>query len=162
VTQQKITDTEMDVARGPRVVPPVYLLAAVALMLLLHHLVPVRQLIAWPWRWAGLAILIAGLLFGFSAVALFRRHHTTLRPGHRSTQLVDRGPFRFTRNPMYVGMTIALIGVAILLGSLTPWAAVPLFVWVINRNVIPLEERMLLSAFGEEYAQYQSRVRRWV
>ncbi|HSV12639.1 MAG TPA: isoprenylcysteine carboxylmethyltransferase family protein [Tepidisphaeraceae bacterium] len=149
-------------ARPIRVVPPVYLLAAVILMLLLHRFAPVRQLIQWPWRWIGVAVIVGGLAFGFSAVALFRRHRTPLRPGQASSSLVDSGPFRVTRNPIYVGMTIALAGVAVLLGSLTPWAVVPLFVLVINRNVIPLEERMLLGAFGEEYTRYQARVRRWI
>jgi protein-S-isoprenylcysteine O-methyltransferase Ste14 len=154
--------SEATANRGPRVIPPVYLLAAVVAMLALHRLAPVRQLIQWPWRWVGLAVSAGGVLFGFSAVALFRRHRTTLRPGQRSTQLVDGGPFRVTRNPMYVGMTIALVGVALMLGTATPWVVVPLFVWLINRNVIPLEERMLLGAFGDEYARYQARVRRWI
>jgi protein-S-isoprenylcysteine O-methyltransferase Ste14 len=156
------TLSQSTATRPLRVIPPVYLLAAVILMVLLHRFAPVRQLIQWPWRWVGVAVIVGGLMFGFSAVALFRRHRTTLRPGQASTMLVDRGPFRVTRNPMYLGMTIALVGVALLLGSATPWAVVPLFAWVINRNVIPLEERMLLGAFGDDYARYQARVRRWI
>jgi protein-S-isoprenylcysteine O-methyltransferase Ste14 len=156
------TLSESTTTRSLRIVPPVYLLAAVIVMLLLHRFVPVRQLIGWPWRWIGVAVIVGGLAFGFSAVALFRRHRTTLRPGQASTALVDAGPFRVTRNPMYVGMTIALMGVALLLGSLTPWAVVPLFGIVIDRNVIPLEERMLVGVFGDEYARYQARVRRWI
>jgi protein-S-isoprenylcysteine O-methyltransferase Ste14 len=105
---------------------------------------------------------VAGLVPGLSAVRSFFRHKTTLIPGGVSSHLVTEGVYRFTRNPMYVGMTVVLAGAAMLFGSLTPWLLVPLFVLAIDRDVIPFEEAVLVAAFGEEYRHYQSRVRRWI
>jgi protein-S-isoprenylcysteine O-methyltransferase Ste14 len=148
--------------RGPRVMPPVYLLAAILAMLLLHRLIPVYQWLAGPWRRIGWLVIIAGLAIGVATVRLFFRHKTAIRPGQVSTRLMTDGLFRFTRNPIYIGMTIILIGEAILLGSLTPLLAIPAFIWCIQVNIIPVEEAMLTEVFGEEYRQYQQRVRRWI
>jgi protein-S-isoprenylcysteine O-methyltransferase Ste14 len=84
----------------PRIIPPVYLLASAGAMVALHHFLPLRHLLGWPWRWAGLALVVAGLALGAWAIGLFRSRNTTLRPGHSSTRLVTDGPFQFTRNPM--------------------------------------------------------------
>jgi protein-S-isoprenylcysteine O-methyltransferase Ste14 len=145
----------------PRILPPVYLLIAVLAMSALHAFLPVRQLIQWPWRWAGVGLIVFALVPGVSAVRGFILRKTTLKPGGVSSQLITDGPYRFTRNPMYLGMTLLLAGTAVLLGSLGPWLIVPLFVYVINHNIIPIEEAMLVEAFGEEYRQYRARVRRW-
>jgi protein-S-isoprenylcysteine O-methyltransferase Ste14 len=115
-----------------------------------------------PWRWLGLAPLIGGLLLGAWAVRLFRKHETTIRPGQVSNRLMTNGPYRFTRNPIYVGMVLVLVGVALLLASLTPWLVVPVFICVIAINVIPVEEAMLAERFAQEYHDYCARVRRWI
>ncbi len=107
-------------------------------------------------------MILASVVFAFPAVRLIRKHDTTIRPGEISSALVLEGPYRITRNPMYVGMTFALIGLAILLGSLSPWLVIPLFVVAIDRNIVPVEEALLGQAFGERYAEYCRRVRRWL
>ena len=72
------------------------------------------------------------------------------------------GPYRFTRNPMYLGMTTALTGVAILLGTLTPFLLIPLFAAWIDFRFISREETMLVGTFGEEYERFRREVRRWI
>jgi protein-S-isoprenylcysteine O-methyltransferase Ste14 len=79
-----------------------------------------------------------------------------------SSALVVDGPFRFTRNPVYLGMVLFLFGVGVLLGSLTPFLVIPLFALVIDRRFVRVEEAMLTKAFGPSYSAYQSRVRRWL
>lgn len=148
--------------RRPRVIPPVYFAAAVAVMIALHWYLPLRRLMPRPWNWLGLVpIAVAAVLSGW-AISLFIWRRTTVHPGHTPTRLVTGGPFRFTRNPMYVSLTLMLIGVAVLLGSVSPWLMVPLFVWGINHNIIPGEEARMVEAFGEKYRQYQAHVRRWL
>jgi protein-S-isoprenylcysteine O-methyltransferase Ste14 len=142
--------------------PPVYLLAAIAAMVALHYLLPGRQILDAPWRWAGAVPIIAGLALGVWVATLFRRRKTTIKPGDVSSSLVTEGPFRLSRNPIYLGMTCILVGTALALGSLVPWLVVPVFVVLIGYNVIPVEEAMLEDTFGQSYADYRAHVRRWI
>jgi len=148
--------------RPIRVVPPLYFLATVTTMLVVHKLAPLCQLIPSPWKWLGMIPIAAGLLLSGWAASLFIRRGTTLRPGQPSSHLVTGGPCNYTRNPMYLGLTSILLGLAVRLGSFSPWLLIPVFVWLIERNVIPVEEAMLAAAFGEAYRQYRVRVRRWI
>ncbi|MBN1890783.1 MAG: isoprenylcysteine carboxylmethyltransferase family protein [Thermoflexales bacterium] len=84
------------------------------------------------------------------------------KPFHASMALITDGAFRITRNPMYLGFVLALIGAALLLGSLTVWIIVPLFAVLMDRLFITSEERMLKSAFGQAWLEYKARVRRWI
>jgi protein-S-isoprenylcysteine O-methyltransferase Ste14 len=142
--------------------PPVYLLAAIVAMAALEWLLPVGGVLPVPWRWLGLVPLIGGLLLGGWAARLFHKHQTTIKPGQISNRLMSDGPYRFTRNPIYVGMVLVLAGVALLLGGLAAWFVLPVFIWLIARNVIPVEESMLAERFGQEYHDYRARVRRWI
>jgi protein-S-isoprenylcysteine O-methyltransferase Ste14 len=148
--------------RISRAHPPVYFFAALALMVTLHRVVPVWQVVPATWRRAGWLPILAGLIMACWAAGLFRLRKTTLRPGVASSRLVTDGPFRFTRNPMYLGMALALAGVAGHLGSLSPWLVLPAFVGAIDRFVVPVEEAMLRESFGEEYGRYLANVRRWI
>jgi protein-S-isoprenylcysteine O-methyltransferase Ste14 len=148
--------------RPPRIFPPIYLLAAILGMIALHRLVPGAIVLPRSWRWLGLAPFIGGLVLGIGAARLFAKHKTTIKPGDTSTYLLTAGPYRFSRNPIYLGMVLVLIGVAAMLGSSTPWLLVPVFIWLINRNVIPVEEAMMTAAFGSAYERYCGRIRRWL
>ena len=111
----------------------------------------------------GIAIVL-GLLVVALGARTFWRHHTTINPVdiEQASALVTDGIFRYSRNPMYVGFTIVLIGWAVCLAA--PWALIgPLgFVFFINRFQIIPEERMMHSKFGDAYNGYRARVRRWV
>ena len=148
--------------RPPRIFPPVYLLATILGTVALHKLAPGTVVLTSPWNWLGLVPLIVGLMLGGAAARLFWKHKTSIKPGDVSTYLLTAGPYRFSRNPVYLGMTLVLVGAAAMLGSLTPWLLVPVFVWLINRNVIPVEETMMAAGFGPEYRRYCERVRRWL
>jgi protein-S-isoprenylcysteine O-methyltransferase Ste14 len=87
---------------------------------------------------------------------------TTIKPSETPTSLVVEGPFRFSRHPMYLGMTAVLIGVAGVLGTLTPWIVVPVFVAAMERVFIRREEAAMQEAFGESYRKYAETVRRWL
>jgi protein-S-isoprenylcysteine O-methyltransferase Ste14 len=157
------TESESETAlRPPRIFPPVYLLAAILGMAVLDKYVPGTIVLQSPWRWLGLAPFVGGLTLGIAAARLFWKHKTTIKLGDASTHLLTAGPYRLSRNPIYLGMALLLVGVAMLLGSLTPWLLMPVFIWLISRNVIPVEEAMMTAAFGTEYQQYRKQVRRWL
>jgi len=112
----------------------------------------------------ALALLVIGQSISISGMMSFRRAKTTMnpiKPGAASS-LVSSGVYRFTRNPMYLGLSVTLLGWAMFLSNPLALLAVPLFVLYINRFQIDPEERVLSSLFGAEYAAYKEKVRRWL
>jgi len=145
-----------------RLNPPAYLLMAIIVMVLLHRFAPVRCLIPTPWTWIGLIPFLGGAVLTVRAARLFNLAGTPKKPFERSTRLVLDGPYRFTRNPMYLGMVTGLFGLAILSGTLSPWAVPPLFGLFIQARFIVHEEAMMERLFGAEYLAFRKRVRRWL
>ena len=147
---------------GWHVLPPVYFLAALILMALLHYELPGAQLIESPWRYIGAVLIAAGLAWVSWAALLFRRAGTAIRPYQPSTALVVTGPYRVTRNPMYLAMVVILLGTGILFGSAVPFLVVPAFAVLIELRFIRMEEGVLETTFGQAYRDYQAKVRRWL
>ena len=113
--------------------------------------------------WAAGAVLLAlGVLIAGWSLALFRRARTTTVPGKASASLVTSGPYRFTRNPMYVALSLAYLGEAGLLKQVWPVIFLPLVLAYLNWVVIPVEEARLREVFGERYDRYRASVRRWL
>ena len=112
--------------------------------------------------------LLGGILVGLGIVlavwgtATFRSAKTAILPFHPASQLVTGGPYRFTRNPMYSGMTLVHVGVSALLNSAWPLILLPVVLLVVRLRVIAREESYLEGAFGAEYDAFRSRVRRWL
>ena len=106
------------------------------------------------------AIVFLALVVG--AVSAFRRAHTTLIPNKPATAFVTRGPYGFTRNPMYLSLVALYVAVALWLNSWWTFVLLPVVVFVIDRAVIAREEHYLSAAFPTEYSAYRSRVRRWL
>ena len=123
---------------------------------------PLPPLLLFPWRAAGAIFGTAGVALVLWAGTIFTRVGTAIHPLARSSFLVRSGPFRFSRNPIYLGMVLILSGAALALGSATPWLIIPGFIWVIARQVVAGEERKLTAEFGAEYLEYCTRVRRWL
>jgi len=147
---------------GHRIVPPVYFLAAVAASVALHFGMPVGVVVPSPVNLAGGVLVAAGLGITLWAAGLFRAAGTPLIPFERSTALVTGGIYRWTRNPMYLGLIAALLGLALLLGTLGAFVPVPFFVWQIRRAFVIPEEAFLEGLFGSRYLEYKARVRRWL
>lgn len=146
-----------------KIVPPIYLLLTMALVYLADRFMPLVNWVPEPVsRPVALLLLAFGLvLIGHSARA-FSKAETGIVPFDPATSLVTGGFYRFTRNPMYLGMLLILLGMAFKTGSLGGFLPIPLFVWVINHNFIRGEEEFLEDAFGDHYLAYKSRVRRWL
>ena len=130
-------------------------------MLALHFLWPGHRWNLGMTRWWGLPFALAGVVLVVGSARRFAAR-TTLRPGETPSELVTDGFHRYSRNPMYVGMGVALVGGFVMLGSLTPLLAVPLFFWCMRTRFIAYEEQVLERRFGEEYRAYKRRVRRFL
>jgi protein-S-isoprenylcysteine O-methyltransferase Ste14 len=110
----------------------------------------------------GWSLVTAGVLVMGSAVVAFRRAGTTPIPTKPVTAFVTDGPYRFTRNPMYLGWVLVYLGAAVLANALWPLLLLPFVVIVVRRRVIAREEAYLERRFGETYRAYKARVRRWL
>jgi len=111
---------------------------------------------------AGVVLFAAGAVIAGWGLMIFHRIGTTTVPGQCSDRLVTWGPYRFTRNPMYVGLTLAYLGEAALLRQLWPVPLLVLVLAYLQWTVVPLEESRLREVFGADYVAYCGRVRRWV
>ena len=151
-----------------KVPPPVWWLLAATAMWALDRWLPVQRLDAGLARpllavLAGAVALVGSALVG-EAMLRFVRARTTVHPLHpeHASRLVVAGTYRYTRNPMYLGLLMLLAAWALWLGSLSVWLVLPLFVFVLTRLQIVPEERALAAKFGEDYHAYCGAVRRWL
>lgn len=109
----------------------------------------------------GLLAVIGGLDLMAWGFFTFRRAHTSLVPHREASQLVETGPYRFTRNPMYGGLTLIYVGGAAIANSIWPLIMLPAVLMLLFRLVIAREERYLETAFGASYREYRTKVGRW-
>ena len=149
---------------GVRVLPPLIYAGLFIVGYAVHRAVPVRL---WsdprpPVRLVAWGVVAAGALLAASAVALFRRAGTTPNPTQPTTALVIHGPYRVTRNPMYLGLGLCYLGVALLVNSVWPFVLFPAVIVWVQRWVIAREEAYLERTFADDYRTYRARVRRWL
>ena len=136
-------------------------LAGLAVQRVLPIAIPSPAL-AWVIRVAGFVFVGVGIAVAFSALGIFRKTKTTTVPHETPSTLVISGPYRFTRNPMYVGLTLIYLGVAGTRLDVWPAIVLPLLLAYVNFVVIPVEEQNLRGVFGDAYQEYGARVGRWL
>lgn len=146
-----------------KIVPPVWLLLFLFTALLLHNLLPETRVFDFPLPITGLLLALCGVALNVGAARLFRKEGTEIlptSPGNRV--LVTHGTFRFSRNPMYLGMVLVLLGIAFYIGSLPMFVAALAQFLVLNFVFIPFEENKMARQFTGQYAAYKMKVRRWL
>ena len=142
--------------------PPVYFLAALIAVAALTLAVSASAFSSPLFQVAGVTLLFAGVWLNVRGAGQFESAGTPIRPGSRGGALVTDGVFRFSRNPMYLGMASTLLGAALALDSAVALLVTPFFVWVIDRGFVAKEESILEDEFGEAYREYRGQVRRWL
>jgi protein-S-isoprenylcysteine O-methyltransferase Ste14 len=113
-------------------------------------------------RWAGWVVAILGVAFSAWGILTFQLVGTTWLPFESASRLVQQGPYRFSRNPMYVGATLTYVGVALAMNVGWPLLLLPFVLWGLFVFVIREEEKYLGATFGADYDAYCKRVRRWI
>lgn len=144
------------------VLPPTYVYLSIGAMLLLHFTVPVVKIIHQPWNLLGIIPVIVGLGLNLVGDNAFKKCKTTVKPFEESTTLITSGVFQISRNPMYLGFVLIMSGIAIFMGSLTPYAIIIVFIMLIDNVFIRVEEIMLEEKFGKSWLEYKRKVRRWI
>ena len=156
-----MTDTNSD-APNVKIVPPLVYLAGLAVGFLANVWMPIK-FIPDPLAWALGGFLIAcGAILAGSALLRFKGVRTTVRPDRPASTLVIAGPYTITRNPMYLGLALVYLGIAIVGQSVWALILLPIILTVIQRWAIEPEEAFLKRRFGPDYITYMTKVRRWM
>jgi protein-S-isoprenylcysteine O-methyltransferase Ste14 len=147
---------------GVPIAPPLLFVLPIVGSLVLEWFVP-TSFAHDAFRWIlGAIFFLTGLALNISGFVTQKRAGTDPIPFNPSTRIVSHGPYRFSRNPMYIGLALCTLGIAILVDSAWMLLAVPIGLVLIDRLIIMREERYLERKFGEEYLSYKQRVRRWI
>ncbi|MEM7545018.1 MAG: isoprenylcysteine carboxylmethyltransferase family protein [Pseudomonadota bacterium] len=141
--------------------PPVWLIAAMAVMWVLAEIVPFPDMDILRGQTLGRALIAVAIAIMIWAAITMRRHRTTIVPHLQPSALVTDGPFRFSRNPIYAADVLILIGWAVSLGALVPLIIIPVFVKVIEIRFILPEEARLTAGFGDTFVEWCKVTGRW-
>ncbi len=147
---------------GVVVPPPLIYVAFFLVGLGFQRYVPMARLPVGIGRVLGAVLVLSWLVLTTWSFRRFWASGTSVVPIRPTTALVTEGPYRLTRNPMYLGLLLLYIGVACWFGLVWPLLLAPVVVWVMGVSVIGREERYLTRKFGDEYQRYQEHVRRWL
>jgi len=142
--------------------PDGYFVILLAMSILFASIFPIVKIIFYPYSLIGIILIIIGLSLTFVANFILLKKKTSIKPLEKPSELIISGPFKFSRNPIYLGMALILFGVEIVLGWLSPFLFPIMFVIIINKSFIPIEENNLEKLFGGKYLDYKKRVRRWI
>jgi protein-S-isoprenylcysteine O-methyltransferase Ste14 len=149
-------------APNVKIIPPLVYLIGLALGFAVTLWMPLRLVPDWvAWPLAG-ALVACGAVLAVSAVLRFKGVGTTVRPDRAASTLVIAGPYRITRNPMYLGLALIYLGIAIAGQSVWAIILLPPVLIIIQRYAIQREEAFLERRFGADYVDYTTRVRRWI
>ena len=145
-----------------KILPPTHFFIYLIISILLHYVLPIAQIINSPANWLGFIFFAIGSLLNIWSDQLMKKNKTTVKPLEKPSTLIQTGPFKISRNPMYLGIALLLIGAGFILGSVTSFVGVILFVAAMEMVFIPKEEKILQEQFGEEYMKYKKKVGRWI
>lgn len=145
-----------------KIIPPILFLISIGTMLVLGWLLPFGELIAYPHNLAGLVLIVLGVALAAHGSRVFAKAGTNIQTFDDPDVLITDGIFRYSRNPMYVGFVVALLGIAVVLGKVSPFLVVAGFVVITDRWYIAFEEAVMAETFGERYVEYRRQTRRWI
>ena len=143
--------------------PPVMLaLCMIGIITVNFFDVAVIVLLSGPVKFIGYGLISFGIFLSVWGARLFRQHDTNLRPYKDPDNIVTTGPFGFSRNPMYLGMLLVLIGLSVRYSTALSFIFPLAYFYVANSYYIPYEEGRMAKAFGDEFTRYKTKVRRWL
>lgn len=145
-----------------KAIPAGLLVISIAAMILLQRYWPVAVFLHEPLNLLGIVVIIGGASLIAAGAYQIRKGRTPIKPFCEPVCLVTGGVYRYTRNPMYLGVTIVLLGAWIITGAVAAFLPIPFFIVAIDRACIKWEEKVLERKFPQEFSAYKSRVRRWI
>lgn len=154
----------MNACKNPekKILPPGYLLISLTLMILTYWLVPGVVIAPGPVRMFGVVFVVLGILLNIASKKAMKKAQTPVSPFAKTTSLITGGVYSLTRNPMYLGLVLLLVGVSILMGNLLPMIITLLFALIMHNRFVKMEEEKLAAQFKEEWYDYRKSTRRWL
>jgi protein-S-isoprenylcysteine O-methyltransferase Ste14 len=144
-----------------RVMPPTYFFVLLLAGIGLHFVYNIR-IVHQPYTYIGGVLIVFGIVLNLWTDSLFKKAGTTVKPHEKPTGFIVKGPFRFSRHPMYLGMISILTGTALLFGNLVVFISPLVFFILMESLFIPMEEKNLTKGYKKRYASYRKKVRRWI
>lgn len=145
-----------------KIKPPYIAAALLVLSFLLDYIFPEFRFVSGNLRYLGILILIFGLSITLYSFYLFKKNKTPIIPGKKPTFVVMEWPYSFTRNPMYLGVTITLAGASVYIGNFLAFLSPVIFFMIMNYHFVPFEENLMEQIFKKQYLNYKKKVRRWI
>ncbi len=142
--------------------PPTFFIILLLLSIGFHVVFPIFKFVFSPYNYLGIVLIIFGIIINLWTDSLFKKKETTVKPHETPNFFIVNGPFKLSRHPMYLGMLSSLLGTAIFLGSLSPFIFSIIFIIIIEKSFIPMEEKNLEKKFGNKYINYKKRIRCWI
>ena len=145
-----------------KILPPAYFIIFSALSILLSLVFPVRRVVSPPFTYIGLLLIIPGIILNMWTDKLFKMKGTTVKPYKKPSEFIISGPFRISRHPMYLGMALILLGIAVLCGTIISFIFPVVFVFLMEKLFISFEEKNMEKIFRKKYHRYKIKVRKWI
>ena len=145
-----------------KIMPDGYFVILLSLTILSHFIAPIISIIFFPYNLTGIILIFFGILIALWSNSILIQKQTSIKPYETPSFFVEFGPFKYSRNPIYLGMVLILLGVDVLLGTLVTFIFPIIFIIIINKLFIPIEENNLHRKFGNKHLEYKKRVRKWI
>lgn len=145
-----------------KIYPPLMVLTSLLVQAAIAYLAPVQPLLAAFWQYIGVGLMGLAFVAILYLARGFARHETTILPDGEPSQLMESGLYAVSRNPIYVAMTLLLLGSGLAFAHILALLVVPVFVLAVQQVWIVKEEENMEAAFGQHYRNYKMRVRRWL
>lgn len=145
-----------------KILPPTYFFLFLIFLIVSNIIFPNRHIIPPRYRYIGIILIISGVILNLWADVLFKKSKTTVKPDEMPEALIVSGPFKISRHPMYLGMTVILLGLAVFLNSIMVFIFPIAFAILMEKKFVPFEENNLEIAFGDKYLGYKQKVRQWI
>ena len=145
-----------------KILPPRVFQIAIVTIVAIHFLCPVWYMYCSLWRFVGLIPIVFGAYLNIYSDWLIKKHNTTIKPFEKPKSLIEEGPFRYSRNPIYMGMVLIILGGSLLSGSVLSLIVPIVFALILHFKYIIVEEDILANQFGINYKNYKSKVHCWI
>lgn len=142
-----------------KIYPPTYFLIVLVTQVFIGIMLPLKKIISFPAGYFGIIFIFFGIVMNIWADFVFKKCGTTVKPDEKPCVLVESGPFRLSRHPMYLGMVCMLLGTAILIGSLSAFIFSAIFFLIVRYKYIVEEEKKMENEFGQLYLDYKKKTR---